>query len=252
MEAEDWTSAASDYGGEVLSVYDRDRAGKVRALIGRYGWPHKSAIDLGCGPGKFLPLLCERFGAVHACDFSEEMLQAARDRARRFSNASFERCDLRRRAPRTEPADFVLCTNVLLSPTLSARERMWSNLSAAAKPGGRVALVVPSLESALFARHRLVEWNLRSRVPAKNALRESFGDEDPDAVSISRGGLMDAGGMTTKHYLREEIESTATRFGLALESCEKIEYPWTTEFKRPPRWMRAPYPWDWLALLEKA
>ena len=128
---------------------------------------------------------------------------------------------------------------------------MWAHSAAAVRPGGRIALVVPSLESALLARHRLVEWNLRSGVTPSKALTDGFDDSDPDARSIARGGLMDAGGLPTKHYLREEIESTAARYGLAAASFEKIEYRWSTEFAKPPRWMRAPYPWDWLALLVK-
>ena len=251
MEASDWKAAASNYESEVGSVYDRDRKRKVRALIERYGWPHRSAVDLGCGPGKFLPLLCKSFGAVHGCDYSEAMLAAAADRASKADNLTLERCDLRRRAPSNQPADFALCVNTLIPSALAGREKMWSHAADAIKPGGRMALVVPALESALLARHRLVEWNLRSGVSANKAMTESFDDTDPDARSIARGGLMDAGGVTTKHYLREEIESTAARHGMCVESCEKIEYRWSTEFQDPPRWMRAPYPWDWLALLIK-
>jgi SAM-dependent methyltransferase len=251
MGSPDWNKAAGDYEDQVASVYDLDRKKKVLALIERYGWPHRSAVDLGCGPGKFLPALSTRFGAVHACDYSSTMLAAARGRVCDAANVSFEQCDLRRKTPHSLPADFALCVNVLISPGLAGRQRMWANVAGAIKPGGRLALVVPSLESALLARHRLVEWNLRSGTSAAKALTESFDDSDPDAKDIARGGIMDAGGVATKHYLREEIEATAARFRLRLETCAKIEYRWSTEFNNPPRWMRSPYPWDWLAMLTK-
>lgn len=74
---------------------------------------------------------------------------------------------------------------------------------------------------------------------------------DPDAINIARGGVMDAGGALTKHYLREEIDCSAARHRLRIQSCEKIEYPWDTEFHQPPRWMKAPYPWDWLAVIRR-
>ena len=32
---------------------------------------------------------------------------------------------------------------------------------------------------------------------------------------------------------------------------KKIEYPWDTEFNDPPKWMGAPYPWDWFVLAKK-
>ena len=250
MEPGDWSEAARDYDGEVLSVFHHDRAGKIRSLIERSADPEETATDIGCGTGSFLPLLCENFGSVLACDYSKEMIEEAGRRSAPLSNLDFARVDLRKSRP-PSPADFVLCVNVLLSPSLADREAMWSNLARSVKAGGRLALVVPSLESALLSRHRLVEWNLRSKISPKRALTESFGNEDPDDASISRGGLLDAGGMITKHYLREELEITADRFGLSPLSCEKIEYPWHTEFAKPPTWMRDPYPWDWLALMER-
>ncbi len=250
MEPEDWEAAAGDYGSEVLSVFDHDRAGKVGALIESSGGADRVATDLGCGVGPFLPLLCKHFGHVLACDYSTAMLDEARRTAAGRDNLEFARVDLRE-GPPGRPADFVLCVNALLSPTLAEREKMWRHLARAALPGGRVAVVAPSLESGLLARHRLVEWNLRSGIAPGRALRASFGDEDPDAVSIARGGLLDAGGMHTKHYLEEELATTGARFGLAIGRCEKIEYPWRTEFHKPPRWMRGPYPWDWLAVFDR-
>ena len=62
----------------------------------------------------------------------------------------------------------------------------------------------------------------------------------------------DCGGIPTKHYLQAEITTTARRFHFSDLGIEKIEYPWNTEFHNPPRWMRAPFPWDWLALLKKS
>ena len=43
-----------------------------------------------------------------------------------------------------------------LHPTLAAREAMWRNLAKSVKKGGVLILVLPSLESALLSRHRLV------------------------------------------------------------------------------------------------
>ena len=251
MKPSDWREPAADYEGEVLSVYHHDRAGLIKATIRRFAAPRGSAIDLGCGVGHFTRLLADAFGEVHACDYSADMLAATRERCGALANATFGRTDLRRSRPDVKPADFVLCINVLLSPTLADREAMWPNLAAAVKRGGHIALVVPSLESGLFARHRLVEWNLRTGATAKRALLESFGNADSAGHEIARDGVLDAGGMPTKHYLREELTTTAARFGLAVQEIEKIEYPWSSEFNSPPRWMRAPFPWDWLVLLQK-
>ena len=86
MDPEEWIDPAHDYEGEVISVYHHDTRGLIRSLIGHYGSPEKSAIDLGCGVGHFTRLLSSSFGGVHACDYSSEMLAAAERRCRGLDN----------------------------------------------------------------------------------------------------------------------------------------------------------------------
>jgi SAM-dependent methyltransferase len=251
MEPGDWKKAAHDYEGEVLSVFDNDREGKIKALIKRFGTNQGQATDLGCGVGKFLPLLAGNFGKIHACDYSRAMLDSAHTQHGNLGNVTFSACDLRKSPPDSLPSDFVLCVNVIITASLAARQKMWQNLAKAVLPGGHVALVIPSLESALLTRHRLLEWNLRDGQSTQRALRSGFGNKDPDGSSIARGGILDCAGMLTKHYLQTEISTTAQRFNFDERGVEKIEYRWNTEFHNPPRWMREPFPWDWLAILEK-
>ncbi len=251
MEPGDWKKAAGDYEGEVLSVFDNDREGKIKAFIKRFGTNQGQATDLGCGVGKFLPLLAGNFGKVHACDYSRAMLDSAHTQHGNLGNVTFSACDLRKSPPDSLPSDFVLCVNVIITASLAARQKMWQNLAEAVLPGGHVALVIPSLESALLTRHRLVEWNLRDGQSPGRALQSGFGNKDPDGISIARGGILDCAGMLTKHYLETEISTTAKRFNFDERGVEKIEYRWNTEFHNPPRWMREPFPWDWLAVLKK-
>ncbi len=252
MEPGDWKKAAGDYNGEVLSVFDNDRRGKIRALINRFGSKRAKAIDIGCGVGKFLPSLARHFGGVHACDYSNAMLKRARSRHEGLRHLSFGTCDMRHSPPDVPPADFVLCVNVIITASLAERESMWHNLASSVRTGGHVAIVVPALESSLLARHRLVEWNLRDKQSPDKALQTGFGKPAADGSRIAREGILDCGGIPTKHYLKAEITTTARRFHFSDLVIEKIEYPWNTEFHNPPRWMRAPFPWDWLALLKKS
>ncbi len=62
---------------------------------------------------------------------------------------------------------------------------------------------------------------------------------------------MSIAGVPTKHYLCDEIAALLEARGLRPLEFEKIEYPWTSEFADPPRWMQAPYPWDWLCVARK-
>jgi len=105
--------------------------------------------------------------------------------------------------------------------------------------------VVPSLESALYADYRLIQWNLKEGLNRAEAVAEA----EKRGCSAVRQGIVEIEGVPTKHYLREELIAQFEQMGLDILSIEKVEYSWETEFDGPPRWMAEPYPWDWLVVL---
>ena len=64
-------------------------------------------------------------------------------------------------------------------------------------------------------------------------------------------GIVHIDGVPTKHYLREELEASLADRGFKVLDIDKLEYPWTTEFDAPPRWMKAPFPWDWFVVARR-
>ena len=119
------------------------------------------------------------------------------------------------------------------------------------KPGGHLLLVVPSLESAHYTNFRLIQWNLREGFGDGEAVRAGFKSGTRVSSRQVRQGIVDAGGTLTKHFLREELQVLLGERGLAVRDFLKVEYAWRTEFSNPPRWLREPYPWDWLVHARK-
>lgn len=251
MKQERWDAIADTYDDEVLSVYDHDRRGLVREKIKKYGSSSLLASDLGCGLGKFLPLLASKFKQVHACDYSAGLLENARAANTDLGNVDYDQVDLTKGVVRLPRVDFSLCVNVLISPNLSARLSIFKNISRQLSKGGHLVLVVPSLESALYANARLVQWNLRCGVEPDRAERDGFRGDEPSGREVARGGIVYAGDMKMKHFVKEELVTIADGLRLDTVSVEKLEYRWDTEFKEPPGWMGEPFPWDWLAVLRK-
>ena len=251
MEAEDWKGIATNYEENILSVYDNDQDRKIESIIKKLALKKGTAVDLGCGTGKFLPLLSDHFKNVQGCDYSEEMIDVAKKSHRNITNLSLTVRDLREFSSKIKPSDLALCINVILSPSISDREKIWRNVRKSVRPGRYLVLVTPSLESALYSKYRLVEWNIRKGNSSSQALTEGFETTDENGKLISRGGIINYGGVPTKHYLEEELTCFADRFGFKIKSLEKITYPWSTEFSNPPKWMKSPLPWDWLTLLQK-
>jgi hypothetical protein len=122
---------------------------------------------------------------------------------------------------------------------------MVRHVCAAVKKGGHLVLVVPSIESVVLTHARHAEWDARASGSTQSPGSEIMQGSDPlrGVVCIDK--------VPTKHYSADEIASLLAVHGLGAIDVQKIEYPWTTEFDRPPKWMQAPYPWDWFVEARK-
>ena len=240
-----WDAMAARFDDLVCHVLAEDRgrivakriAAEARALRAERPRKRLVAVDFGCGTGRALPLLARRFDTVIGTDVSGVCLAAARVPA----NVELVRADLGRaridlQVPRPG-ADLGLCVNVAIMPDERLRGRILANVARHVRPGGRLLLVVPAHESELLVRRRFAEWT----------------GSRPRAGRFERPleGLFKVGGALTKTWTREELESLGPRLGSAALSIERVEYAWSTEIERPPRSFAAPYPWDWLAVLER-
>ena len=251
MKREYWNGLANRYETEVFDVLGNDKKHLIRGLIEKYGGSAKKANDYGCGPGKFLPMLAKNFGRVNAIDISYKFIAQAKEKYKHLSNIKYQTTDLSKDGLKLEKTHFALSVNMLIMPALACRVRILDVITKHLLKNGHLVLVVPSLESAMLADFRLIEWNLRIGVKPSSAVREAFGDaERPDYLNLCQG-VVPVDGVPTKHYLKEELAAMLESRGMRVIDIRKIEYLWDTEFERPPKWMKEPYPWDWLVTAEK-
>lgn len=238
----DWDSLARRFDKVVCHVLAEDRRGVIaralateaRRLRGRRS---VLAGDFGCGTGRALPLLARRFPSVVAIDGSGACLAVARKNLRGSRRIAFVEADLSAKRLSLPVVDVGLCINVALTSDHAARGRILANVARHVRAGGRLLLVVPALESHLLVRRRFVDW---SGEPWTTKHREKIAD-----------GVVEAGGVLTKHWTREELRLLAPDLGCRAVAIERVEYGWETEIVRPPRSFGPPYPWDWLAILER-
>ncbi|NIP93355.1 MAG: hypothetical protein GWO24_07825 [Akkermansiaceae bacterium] len=67
-------------------------------------------------------------------------------------------------------------------------------------------------------------------------------------VDSFAGGIVRVGGVPTKYWMREEILGLVREHGLAPQRVRRVQYGWKEEIDDPPRWLRGPFPWDWLVV----
>ncbi len=247
-ERSHWNRIGEGYDDEIFDVFQSDRNKVLPRYFAKHGNKKHQAIDFGCGTGKAFRSLSPLFSRVTGYDISEELLKVARKRP--FKNIRYAQADLTKKDIRFEPSDFLFCCNVIMLPDASMNRAMFANVRRALKAGGNALIVVPSLESMLFTGWRLMDWHRRDgftpeEIPASDL--EYFKAPIHKLVN----GIIYIDKVPTKHYTEPELRVLIDENGLQMTSIERVEYDWTSEFPKPPKWMKDPYPWDWLVECRK-
>jgi len=247
MDRKYWETMAPKYDEEIFDVLRNDTSGIIVKAIEEMASPEKTVIDIGCAVGKWLPVLAPKFRHVIAADISATNLEIAQQKYPQYSNVEYQRMDMSADDLTVTPCDTAICINAILTHDKEKRINFFQALSLCLHRNGNLVLVVPSLESKLYANIIADRWNVD----------DAHEDEKPSgriavrqATNIKQG-VTEIDNVPTKHYLKEELELLLTLEGFAVHRIEKINYGWNTEFHQPPKWLQGPYPWDWMCTAVK-
>jgi SAM-dependent methyltransferase len=243
-----WDRVASRYDEEIFDTLKGDRNESILNCIDQFSSKHSIVSDFGCGIGSYLPLLSARFGTVNAIDFSTKCLEIARARCSSLDNILYVTADLAKPGITTRKAQFAISISMLITSSYRQRMNILRNISRLLAGNGHLLLVVPSLESAMYANLRSLEW--RQRASGSHESGVSARSLKAKGTSLANG-VLNWAGVLTKHYLKEELIIVLEKTGFRVSTISKVEYSWDLEFFKSPKWMKAPYPWDWLVLCQK-
>lgn len=247
MDRKYWETIAPKYETEIFDVLRNDVSGSIVAAIEEMASPDKTVIDIGCAVGKWIPVLAPRFKHVIAADISAKNLQIAKEKYPEYENVEYARMDMSANDLTVTPCDTAICINAILTDSKEKRINFFQSLSLCLHAGGELVLVVPSLESKLYTNIIADRWNVDD---ADNDILPK-GKEATRKVSNIRQGVTDIDNVPTKHYLGEELHLLLTLEGFEVTNIKKINYDWGTEFHKPPKWLKDPYPWDWMCTAKK-
>ena len=248
MKRSYWEKIAPTYGDEIFDVLHNDKKALIRSVIKKYASKNKTAIDIGCAIGKWLPVLSPAFKKVVAVDISAKNLEIAQQLYPQYKNVQYLRADMSGKKTKVPQCDFGICINAILTPDLKDRTIFFQSLSSCVKKGGRIVLSIPSLESWMLTsviqqQHKIDNNLFPVTKNAKEALRK---------WNNIRKGNADIDDVPHKHYLKEELHHLLLDAGFIAEEFQKIEYDWDTEFNRPPKGLKKPGPWDWMIVAKRS
>ena len=248
MDKKYWERIAPNYDDEIFDVLRNDRSGKIVAAIEKIKSKEKTVIDIGCAVGKWIPLLADKFKYVIAVDISTKNLQIAKERNEKYTNVEYVGIDMSADSLTITPCDVAICINAILTDSLPKRINFFQSLSLSINKNGTLILVVPSLESKLYTNIIAHRWNVDDdndeQITSSKKAKEL-------AMNINQG-VTDIDDVPTKHYLKEELQLLLALEGFEVSKIEKINYTWETEFNEPPKWLKEPFPWDWMCVAGKS
>ena len=247
MEKNYWEKIAPSYETEIFDVLKNDKSGKIVKAILSFASPNKSIIDIGCAVGKWMPVLAPVFGKVHAIDISNNNLKIAAKKYPNYTNITYERVDMSATTVKVKKYYAAICINAILTSSLKKRNLFFKHMASFIKKGGDLVLVVPSLESKLFSHIIANKYNVDDAKKDK----APTGKKAISQIRFIKEGVTDIDDVPTKHFLKEELELLLNLAGFTVEKIEKINYKWSTEFHKPPSWLKNPQPWDWMVKAKK-
>jgi len=232
-----WDTMAPKWDAEIFNTLRNDRFRVIRTALERSSRGAHSVADFGCGTGNYLPLLSRLFGDVHGFERSQACVQIARHAFRRDPKIKIHPATLTA-VRRYAPFDVALCANVAVHPSARLRAPVMRALGELLAPGGRLILIVPSIESATMVAEAERE-TLQRRASHKG------GDWGADAAP---DGVVTIEGMPYKHYEKHELRDLLAGLGYTGIRISKVEYSWASQDVRPGREYRKTLPWDWMAM----
>jgi SAM-dependent methyltransferase len=244
MDKKYWDDISLVHDEKIFDVFSNDINKTIEASIKKYASRDKSVMDLGCAIGNWLPLLSASFKKVYAIDIAKHYLKLAKENNSHLGNIEYIHADLSRDGKEVPAADNVVCINTLLTSNSKNRKASYETVVNKVAKDGHLFLVVPSLESALYSEYILDQWDLKDKEAGKRTVKTKKAG-DPFA------GIIELDGTPTKHYLREELWFVLQNSGFTILQTDKVQYGWETEFTNPPKWLKSPFPWDWLVVAKR-
>jgi SAM-dependent methyltransferase len=244
IDALEWNKVAVEYDKKVFNVFKNDKKNKLKRYIRKYGNKENAAIDFGCGVGKALPLLAPFFREIIGLDVSKNCIAIAKKSP--YKNVRFKEVDLAAKQVKVPSVDFAFCCNVAMSDDVQRNLNIIKNVLSSLNKNGVALFVLPSMESASLAAWRLVSWYDKEGIDLGDIPKKDLFQLNTNRQKDIRDGVVMIDGVPTKHYLIQELYSIFNSGNFTLQKLDKLEYSWETEFEAPPKWMQAPYPFDWI------
>ncbi|MGV8168945.1 MAG: class I SAM-dependent methyltransferase [Candidatus Nanoarchaeia archaeon] len=250
MNEDAWDKISGDYYSEVLSPLKDCKHNPMIDDLKALDSKNLSVIELGCGIGELVPFLDENFRDVVAIDFSPEMIHQASERNKESKTVFFV-MDMSEMSYLEGKFDVAIAVNSFLTPDILKLDKMIKETFKILKPGGKLFVIIPAMESYIYQNMLFVDQNLSREIPQSKVISQASKILDHKSYDAFHG-IIDFQGDQQKAFYRFEILYRFSKAGFNNFSISRVPYRWT-------KWKQAGHkyypheepPWDWYFVCEK-
>ena len=249
-----WDSIAAEYESKVLSPLDKGVKNPIFKFVdGLNPKEYERVVDLGCGRGKFLGFLSQRFKDVWGFDWSKEMLRIAEETNKRNKNIHLKRADIRDLKNFYGYFDAAFMINTLTTYDVSVAEDMIKETFRILRAGGLFVAIFPSFDTVLYQQEltyaSYIEQGL-SREEAREKTDVFF--VRGKKMNLKKGTYAADGIHDQKFFTEDEIHALLQVTGFKDIVTEKVLYPWDLSKKYGYGYFPGkPEIWDWFCHARK-
>jgi ubiquinone/menaquinone biosynthesis C-methylase UbiE len=244
MNEQRWDGISTDYYSEILSPIKHSKRNPMIDDLKLLDSKNLSVIELGCGIGEMIPFLEEQFKEVHAMDFSHEMIAQAKER-NSGGKTNFFVMDMSNMQELEEKYDVAVAINSILTTDMLKLNKMINEIYKILKPGGRLFVILPSMECYIYQNMLFVDDKLSKEMSQEKVIIQASKILDHKSYDPFHGTIDFQGDMQRAFY-RFEIKYRFGKVGFTDFKIDNVPYIWS-------RWKEAGQkyfpkeepPWDW-------
>jgi ubiquinone/menaquinone biosynthesis C-methylase UbiE len=251
MEKSSWDKISKSYYEEILSpIKNSEDKFLFEDLNKIENKENKKVINLGCGIGDIEKFLSNNFKSVLSVDFSEGMIEKAKEKNKDLKNVSFLISDIEKLPAFHNQFDIAIAVNSIISEDFVKIDNIFKEVNNLLIKDGQFICILPAMDVFLYQSLLIADKGFKNYQSKEEVIKNTLQIMSKKEYNFLLG-VTDFEG-EQKYYYSFEILWRLKKAGFKDIEIKKLSYSWE-EFKKAGQafFPDEDPPWDWYVVCKK-